>query len=62
MSERTSYAPGTPCWVDLGTPDLDASAEFYGGAVRLGDAGAARTRADRRLPPGEEERQPTSPG
>lgn len=31
MSERTSYAPGTPCWVDLGSPDLDAAIEFYGG-------------------------------
>jgi uncharacterized protein len=31
MGERTSYAPGTPCWVDLGTPDLDAAAAFYGG-------------------------------
>ena len=31
MSERTSYAPGTPCWVDLATPDLDAAASFYGG-------------------------------
>jgi predicted enzyme related to lactoylglutathione lyase len=31
MSERTSYAPGTPCWVDLGTPDIDAAAAFYGG-------------------------------
>ncbi len=30
MSERTSYAPGTPSWVDLGSPDLDASIEFYG--------------------------------
>ena len=30
MSERTSYAPGTPCWIDLGTPDQDAAAEFYG--------------------------------
>jgi predicted enzyme related to lactoylglutathione lyase len=29
MSERTSYEPGTPCWVDLGSPDLDASVEFY---------------------------------
>ena len=26
MSERTSYAPGTPCWVDLGHPDIDAAA------------------------------------
>jgi uncharacterized protein len=31
MSERTSYAPGTPCWIDLGTPDQDAAAKFYGG-------------------------------
>jgi len=29
MSERTSYEPGVPCWVDLGSPDLDASVEFY---------------------------------
>jgi predicted enzyme related to lactoylglutathione lyase len=31
MSERTSYAPGTPCWVDLGSPDLDAAVVFYSG-------------------------------
>ena len=31
MSERTSYEPGTPCWIDLGTPDQDAAANFYGG-------------------------------
>lgn len=30
MSERTSYAPGTPSWVDLSSPDTDASVEFYG--------------------------------
>ena len=30
MSERSSYAPGTPCWVDLATPDLDAAEKFYG--------------------------------
>lgn len=30
MSERTSYAPGTPSWVDLGSPDTAASAAFYG--------------------------------
>ena len=29
MSERTSYTPGTPCWVDLATPDLDAAESFY---------------------------------
>jgi predicted enzyme related to lactoylglutathione lyase len=30
MPERTSYAPGTPSWVDLGSPDPAASAAFYG--------------------------------
>ncbi|HXR60406.1 MAG TPA: VOC family protein, partial [Solirubrobacterales bacterium] len=25
----TSYAPGTPCWVDLATPDLEAAEGFY---------------------------------
>ncbi len=31
MSTRTSYEPGTPSWVELsGTPDVDASASFYG--------------------------------
>jgi uncharacterized protein len=30
MSERTSYTPGTPCWVDLTTPDVEAAAVFYG--------------------------------
>ena len=27
--ERTAYEPGTPCWVDLAEPDLDATARFY---------------------------------
>jgi predicted enzyme related to lactoylglutathione lyase len=31
MSERTSYVAGTPCWADLGTPDIDAAVQFYGG-------------------------------
>ena len=31
MSERTSYAPGIPCWVDLGSPDVEAAAGFYSG-------------------------------
>jgi predicted enzyme related to lactoylglutathione lyase len=30
MPERTSYAPGTPCWIDLSTPNQDEAAEFYG--------------------------------
>ncbi|HEY6730722.1 MAG TPA: VOC family protein [Solirubrobacterales bacterium] len=29
MSARTTYTPGTPCWVDLATPDLDAAESFY---------------------------------
>jgi predicted enzyme related to lactoylglutathione lyase len=31
MSERTSYVPGTPCWVDLATPDIEAAERFYWG-------------------------------
>jgi predicted enzyme related to lactoylglutathione lyase len=30
MAERTSYPPGTPCWVDLGSPDTASAARFYG--------------------------------
>lgn len=34
MSERTSYEPGTPCWVELsGTPDIEASERFYGAVL-----------------------------
>ena len=29
MPERTSYEPGTPSWVDLGTSDPDAAKQFY---------------------------------
>ena len=29
MTEFTSYAPGTPCWVDVMSPDLGASTAFY---------------------------------
>jgi hypothetical protein len=28
MSIVTEYEPGTPCWVELATPDLDAAAMF----------------------------------
>jgi uncharacterized protein len=31
MSERTSYEPGTPSWVDLGTPDIGKAVDFYSG-------------------------------
>jgi predicted enzyme related to lactoylglutathione lyase len=30
VTEKTSYAPGTPSWVDLGSPDVPASVGFYG--------------------------------
>ena len=30
MTERTSYLPGTPSWVDVSSPDVPASAAFYG--------------------------------
>jgi uncharacterized protein len=30
MAHVTRHEPGTPSWVDLGTPDLDASLAFYG--------------------------------
>jgi hypothetical protein len=29
--EKTSYKPGTPSWVDIGVPDMDAAVAFYGG-------------------------------
>jgi predicted enzyme related to lactoylglutathione lyase len=31
MSERTSYEPGTPSWVDVSSPDLEGSKGFYAG-------------------------------
>ena len=31
MTERTSYEPGTPSWVDLSTPDLQDALRFYRG-------------------------------
>ncbi|MGD9999096.1 MAG: VOC family protein [Ilumatobacteraceae bacterium] len=29
MAERTSYAPGTPSWVDVSTPSTAIAADFY---------------------------------
>lgn len=29
MPEKTSYLPGEPTWIDLGTSDLDAAETFY---------------------------------
>ena len=31
MTQRDGYAPGTPCWVDLMTPDIEGSIAFYTG-------------------------------
>jgi uncharacterized protein len=31
MPEFTEYAPGTPCWVDVTSPDLAATTAFYAG-------------------------------
>lgn len=33
MPEMTSYEPGVPSWVDLGTPDVDAAVAFYAGLL-----------------------------
>ena len=30
MPEKTDYAPGTPCWVDLATSDVKGAGTFYG--------------------------------
>lgn len=30
MADSNGVAPGTPSWVDLGSPDVDASVQFYG--------------------------------
>lgn len=30
MTAFTKYQAGTPCWVDVSTPDLDATRAFYG--------------------------------
>lgn len=31
MVEMTEYAPGTPTWVDVTTPNMEATKAFYGG-------------------------------
>ncbi len=31
IMEKESYLHGTPSWIDLGSPDIEASAEFYAG-------------------------------
>ncbi|WP_329285017.1 VOC family protein [Streptomyces sp. NBC_00691] len=29
----TDFVPGSPCWLDLGAPDVPAAAAFYGGVL-----------------------------
>lgn len=29
--EKSEYAPGTPSWIDVGVPDMDAAVAFYSG-------------------------------
>jgi predicted enzyme related to lactoylglutathione lyase len=47
MSERSGYAPGEFCWVDLSTTDMDAAAGYYGDLLGVkaeaapGDVGEA---------------------
>lgn len=36
MPEMTSYEPGVPCWVDLASPDVEASRAFYNGLFGWG--------------------------
>ncbi|HLI24227.1 MAG TPA: VOC family protein, partial [Acidimicrobiales bacterium] len=47
MPRRDYYAPGTPSWVDLGSPDVAASVRFYGDLFRwkavVADAAAGYT-------------------
>ena len=30
MTDKSTYLPGEPTWIDLGSPDLDTSVAFYG--------------------------------
>src|SRR5207244_12755375 len=45
MPTTTEVAPGTPCWVDLPTSDLDAARGVYGPVPRRADVGVARDAA-----------------
>jgi predicted enzyme related to lactoylglutathione lyase len=41
MTDVDKYAPGTPCWIELSTTDLDAALRFYGAVLGWGfDSGA----------------------
>ena len=62
MTERTSYEHGTPCWVEYGSPDLDASIGFYGALFGWEVPEQPELRAAGRLPAGESATAGTSPG
>ncbi len=32
----TDFAPGAPCWLDLGAPDVAAASDFYGSVLGWG--------------------------
>ena len=46
--EMTAYEPGVPSWVDLGSPDPQGAADFYG--ALFGWECARGPAGDRRLP------------
>jgi len=31
VTRDSAWAPGTPCWIDIGVPDIPKAAAFYGG-------------------------------
>jgi predicted enzyme related to lactoylglutathione lyase len=37
MPEMTKYEPGTPCWIELSTTDLDSAKKFYGAVLGWND-------------------------
>jgi len=46
VGERTEYAPGTFCWVDLGTTDVDGATAFYAAVLGWEAAPAEDAEAD----------------
>jgi predicted enzyme related to lactoylglutathione lyase len=42
------YVTGSPNWIDLGTPDVEAAKVFYGGLFGWTFASACRRSRDRR--------------
>jgi predicted enzyme related to lactoylglutathione lyase len=46
MPEHASYAQGTPSWVDLSSPDVEASVAFYGALFGWDSSAATQPPAD----------------